>query len=152
MCADGHRNMRDPHVLLVHTVSHPQITIGRSSVTFLNTPYILRPEWFIITSVTHRCNFAMHQIQGRIFQPVLTERDSQRPTELGRIIHRGVCTVTQTLPPNLRITVNKAFRTFHRLRPRIPTILADGSQGMFPQAYQTTVGQSIVTIRFVFFV
>ena len=88
------RNTGNPHIFLVHTVRNPQITISRHSIAFLNTTRILRTVWFIISSITHGSDFAMYQIQCRIFQSIFTQRYSQRPTKFRRIIYSSVCTIT----------------------------------------------------------
>ena len=85
----GDRNAADPHILLIDAVGDPQIAILGHTVALLNTAHILRAKRLILTGIAHRGHLAVDQIQGRVFQTILRERNGQRPTELRGVIDRS---------------------------------------------------------------
>ena len=77
-----HRDMSHPHVLLIHRIGHPEVTVLGHAVAFLDAAHILRTIALVITSIAHGRYFALHKVQRSVLQAVLRERDAQRPTIL----------------------------------------------------------------------
>ena len=136
----GYGDARHPHILLVVAVSNPQVAVGRRSVALLNTASVLRTVVFVVSAVSFRRNLTVHEIKRSIFQSVAAQRDSQRPSVFRRVIHRGIRTVRESLPPNLTRRGNKSVRPLSRSAPRVSAVAADGGQSVFPQTHLPSVG------------
>ncbi len=90
--ADGHRNPRDPNILLVHTVGQPHIAIGRQTVAFRDAAHIVHTVVFEIAFVAARRGFSFDQEHVIKVNAVITGDHCQRPTMIAfgiRIIHKG---------------------------------------------------------------
>ena len=110
-CTYRNGNTGNPYIFFIHAIRHPQVSVLRFSIAFLNAACILRTIRFIIASITHGRNFSVYQIQCCILEPVLAQGDGQWPTEFGRIVYSGIHAVAQSLSPDFGITVHKTLGT-----------------------------------------
>ena len=127
-----HRNMRYPHVLLIHRIGHPEVAVVRYAITLLNASHVLRPVALVVAAIAHGWNFSLHEVERGVFVAVLAQRNGQWPAVLRRIIDCSVGTVSEALSPNLRITVHETSGSFYGLCPRQTAISTRRGQRMFP--------------------
>ena len=139
----GNGNAANPHILLVDAERNPQVAILGDAVTLLDTTNILRTEGFILTGITHRRNLTIDQVQRRILQAILRERNSQRPAELRGVINRGKAAIRQTLTPDLGVAVYEAFGAGNRLGPGVTAVARNRGQGVLPKRYDATVVERV---------
>ena len=70
---DGHGDTAYPHILFVVGVGHPEVTVLRNAVAFLDATHVLGTITLILSSMTEGCHFAIHEVQGRIVKAVFTQ-------------------------------------------------------------------------------
>ena len=142
----GHRDVRHPHIFLVHRVRHPKVAVLRNTIAFLNASHILRTIALVIAAIAHRWNFALHQVQRGVFVAVGREADSQWPAVFRWIINGSIGAVGKTLAPNLGIAVDEALGTLNGLCPGQSAIGRSAGEGVFPQCGNLSVGQGVVAV------
>ena len=146
----GNGNVADPHVLLVHGVSHPQVAVGRRAVALQDAASVLRSTALIVAAVAHGWYFAVDQRQRGVVKSVARERDAEWPAELGGIVNGGVGAVAEPLPPYLGVAVHEATGAVHWLCPRQSAVGADAGERVLPQGHDgLAVGQRVVAIGLV---